>query len=201
MAAPKLDRKQSYTYADYLTWPTEERWELIDGVPYNMSPAPSRGHQGVAFRLSGIIYHFLLDKPCSAYTAPFDVRLPSEEITPRAGAEITDEKTLTVVQPDLLVVCDRSRLDDRGLIGAPDIAVEILSESTAYRDETEKLKLYEKHGVKEYWIINPEARYMWVYRLDGEKYARPDYFREDDIFESGVLAGLRIELGRIWERE
>jgi len=95
-------------------------------------------------------------------------------------------------------ICDQNKLDKQGCIGAPDITVEILSPSTSYKDQTEKLLLYEKHGVKEYWIVNPDAKYVMIYRLEGVKYAKPEYLSENDTLESRALEGLMIDLSEIW---
>jgi len=187
--AKKADER--YTYADYLSWDDGERWELIEGIPHCMTPAPNTEHQTLSMELSGILHGFLKGKPCRVFAAPFDVRLPASH---GAGDGDVD----TVVQPDISVICDESKIDARGCLGAPDITVEILSPSTAYRDETEKLKLYEKHGVKEYWIINPEAKYMMIYRLKDGTYGKPDYLMGDDVLESRVLQGFRVPLKEIW---
>lgn len=187
--AKKSDKK--FNYADYLTWPDDERWEIIEGTAYDMSPAPSTEHQGISFKLSGILYDFLRDKQCSAFAAPFDVRLAEHK-------DEADEKIETVVQPDIVVVCDQNKLDKRGCLGAPDIAVEIISTSTSYRDQTEKLRLYERHGVREYWIVNPDAKYIMVYRLEGVRYGKPEYLTESDILESKALEGLKIDLSEVW---
>lgn len=180
-----------FTYADYLTWPESERWEVIEGVVFDMSPAPGTEHQAVSFRLGGILYSFLKGKECQAFAAPFDVRLTEHLDAP-------DERIETVVQPDIVVVCDRAKLDKRGCLGPPDIAVEILSPATSYKDQTEKLFLYEKHLINEYWIVNPDGRYVMVYRFKENRYGKPDYLMQDDILESGVLPGLKIHLREIW---
>ncbi|MDR0310315.1 MAG: Uma2 family endonuclease, partial [Acidobacteriota bacterium] len=112
-----LQKDERYTYADYASWDTEERYELIDGVPYLMSPAPLRKHQSILFELSGQFRNFLKGKPCKAFAAPFDVRL---------NADTYDD---TVVQPDLVVICDKLKLDAKGCVGAPDMVIEILSPS------------------------------------------------------------------------
>jgi Uma2 family endonuclease len=189
----KLRREtgEKFNYADYLTWPEGERWEIIEGVVSDMSPASGTEHQAVSFRLSGILYGFLKEKRCKAFAAPFDVRLAENR-------DVPDENIETVVQPDIVVVCDQEKLDKRGCLGAPDIAVEILSPATSYKDQTDKLALYEKHRVKEYWIVNPDARYVMVYRLKGYKYGKPDYLVGDDMLESRVLQGLKIDLCEIW---
>ena len=115
------------------------RWELIDGAAYAMSPAPKTNHQRLSFFIALEIGKYLEGRSCEAFSAPFDVRLADD----------------TVVQPDLSVICDKSKIDEKGCSGAPDLVVEILSDSTAYKDETEKRLLYERVGVREYWIINP----------------------------------------------
>ena len=185
----KLDEK--FSYADYLSWPDDERWEIIEGVAYDMSPAPSTEHQGISFKLSGILYDFLKDKQCKAFAAPFDVRLAETK-------DEADEEIKSVVQPDIVVICDQNKLDKRGCLGAPDITVEILSPSTSYKDQTEKLLLYEKHGIKEYWIVNPDAKYVMIYCLEGVKYGKPEYLTENDILESRALEGLKIDLSEVW---
>ncbi|MBF0572397.1 MAG: Uma2 family endonuclease [Desulfamplus sp.] len=197
---------EKFSYADYLAWSEDERFEIIEGVIYDMSPAPSIKHQDISFRLAGIFYQCLKKSRCRAFTAPFDVMLIEEkkrlhllENKTAEDKDILEYKDIqTVVQPDLVVVCDDKKLKERGCFGSPDIAVEILSKSTAYKDETEKLKIYEKHGVKEYWIINPDAEYIMVYRLDGIKYGKPDYLIKSDILISCVVEGLVVDLAELW---
>ena len=184
---------KKFNYADYLAWPDEERWEIIEGLAYDMSPSPSTEHQIISFRLSGILYDFLKDKQCKAFAAPFDVRL-----TESNGQ--TDEDIKTVVQPDLVVVCDQNKLDKKGCIGAPDVTVEILAPSTSYKDQTEKLMLYERYGVKEYWIFNPDAKYAMVYNLKGTKFEKPIYLTENETLVSSALPGLKIALSEVWAR-
>ncbi len=186
----KLDR---YTYKDYKQWPSNERWELIEGVPYDMTPAPSTDHQRISHVLNGIFYNFLTTKKSQTFAAPFDVRLKSDDEP--------DDSIKTVVQPDISVICDLSKLDKNGCLGNPDLIVEILSESTAYKDETEKLCLYEKHGVKEYWIVNPEAQYIMIYHHNGISFNKPTYLVKDDLLTSSVLAGLEIDLKEIFKTE
>jgi Uma2 family endonuclease len=188
--AKKLNEK--FSYADYQNWPEGERFELIDGVPYDMNPAPNTEHQTIAGEIFGNIWQFLKDKPCRAFAAPFDVRFIEK-------ADSEDNDITTVVQPDITVICDEKKIDDKGCIGAPDLVVEILSPSTAYKDETEKLRLYEKHGVKEYWIVNPEAKYIMIYRIEDEKYGKPEYLTEKEILKSRVLVGLEVDLAEVWK--
>lgn len=179
--------EQRYTYGDYLTWNDEERWELIEGIPYNMTLAPGRTHQRIAGNIYRKIADFLDDKPCEAYIAPFDVRLPL--------ADEMDSEIATVVQPDIVVVCDESKLDEAGCKGAPDLVVEILSPSTARRDLKEKFNLYENRGVREYWIVTPEAKTVMVFLLDQDtRYGRPAVYGGEEKLPVSVLPGLELDL-------
>ncbi|MBF0496589.1 MAG: Uma2 family endonuclease [Deltaproteobacteria bacterium] len=183
--------KERYTYRDYLTWDDDERWELIDGVLHNMSPAPSARHQFISMALSAQIYSFLSHTPCRIAAAPFDVRLPK-------GDE-ADNQVDTVVQPDIVVICDPDKLDDRGCRGAPDFVVEILSPSTADKDRTIKLALYENRGIKEYWIINPEDNTIAVHLLgpDG-RYGASLIYEAKGHLKVATLPGLEIDLGVVF---
>ena len=147
----QLDLSKSYSYADYLTWKFQERLELIKGKIFKMSPAPRRIHQEISRDLLTEMNFFLKGGKCNVFSAPFDVRLP------KSNAE---DEIYTVVQPDICVVCDPSKLDDAGCVGAPDLIVEILSESTAKKDKTNKFELYQECGVKEYWIVSPTDQYI-----------------------------------------
>ncbi|MFW6029628.1 MAG: Uma2 family endonuclease, partial [Halanaerobiales bacterium] len=138
-------RDRLYTYSDYLNWTDGKRYELINGQVYTMSAAPYRRHQSISGELFRQIANYLFDKKWDVYDAPFDVRLPE-------GEEDKDE-ILTVVQPDIVVVCDEDKLDKRGCRGAPDLIIEIISPSSAGRDRKDKRDLYEKHGVREYWLV------------------------------------------------
>lgn len=183
---------EQYTYADYLTWEDDLRWELIEGVPFCMTPAPAPGHQLIAGNIFGFVWNWINagGGECQVFSASFDVRLPGR------GAD--DKEIDTVVQPDISVICDASKIDERGCLGAPDICVEVISESSAYRDETDKLFLYENHGVREYWIVNPKGRYIMVYRHGGDRFHKPDYYRVEETLESNVLVGLKIGLEEIY---
>lgn len=165
MPLPQRDA-QRHTYGEYVTWNDGERWELIDGVAYAMSPAPSRTHQRLVLELSRQIADALEGSNCELNIAPFDVRLPK--------ADESDDQVDTVVQPDLVVVCDPVRLDERGCRGAPDWVIEVLSPATAGHDHIVKRKVYERAGVREYWLVHPVDRIVTVYRLVDGQYARPD---------------------------
>jgi Uma2 family endonuclease len=165
MGLPRRDA-QLHTYADYLAWPDDLRYELIDGVAYLMTPAPSRPHQEIVGEIYRQAANALQGKACHAYVAPFDVRLPK--------AAQADEETDTVLQPDVLVVCDRRKLDERGMRGAPDWVVEVLSPATASHDQTLKLTAYERAGVPEVWLIHPTDRLVTIYRLEAAaRFGRP----------------------------
>lgn len=173
-----------HTYADYLGWPEDVRYELIDGIAYLMSPAPDLIHQDIA----GEIYHQLRTalegKPCRAFVAPVDVRLP------KAGER--DELVDTVVQPDVLVVRSEDRLDRRGVRGAPDLVVEVLSPTTAGHDQVTKRRIYERAGVREFWLLHPSDRVLTIYRLGADGYSKPDVQELGGTTPVGVLPGVEI---------
>ena len=177
--------KESYTYADFCKWDDDERWELIDGVPYAMAP-PSRFHQSICGNLGGQLWQFLKGKPCKVYNAPIGVRL---------NAAASDN---TVLQPDIVVVCDHSKLDSAGIIGAPDMVVEVLSPSTARRDRLDKLLEYQKAGVREYWIVDPETRTLSAHLLENGKYTIYAYGDTATVAVS-VLEGCEISLPEVFE--
>lgn len=183
---------KTYTYADYLTWPDEERWELIDGVPYDMSPAPSRRHQEISAALTGEFYTYLKGKPCKVYAAPFDVRLPRD-------GEVEDKNIKTVVQPDLVIVCKRDRLDERGCVKAPDLAIEIISRYTSSKDTVKKFNLYEREGVREYWVIRPDDQTVAVFKLGSDnRYGRPEMYTSEDKIKVGIFDSFVIDLKDIF---
>ena len=160
-----LDLTKRYTYADYLTWLDDKARELINGM-IKMLPAPRRKHADVSYSISWYLGAILKKNKCKCkvYTAPFDVRFPK-------NGETAYDKIDTVVQPDICVVCDLSKLDERGCCGAPDMIVEILSPSTGKKDMTEKFVLYEESGVMEYWIVYPDSKAIAVFLLqDDGKY-------------------------------
>ena len=192
--AVKADKR--YTYSDYLTWPVEERWEIINGIPYAMSPAPNRKHQAILGELSFVFASHIKEQggPCKVYIAPFDVRLPE-------GSQ-TDDEIETVVQPDIVVVCDKSKLDDKGCKGAPDMVVEIASPASVRKDMSEKLRLYEQHGVKEYWLVLPGEQAVIVYSLDERRqYGKPEVYTPADEAPVRALDGLTIRLADLFAAE
>ncbi len=191
MAEPMRAEPRRFTYADYASWPEHERWELIDGVPYDMSPSPIQVHQEIGGEVYRQFANFLLDHPCRVYTAPFDVRLP------RPGE--SSLTTSTVVQPDVLVVCDPEKLDGKSVVGAPTLVVEVTSPATAGKDLREKRAAYERAGVPEYWVISPTDKTVQVYTLDERgRYGAPAVYTADDSLPVGVLPELQIDLARVF---
>lgn len=157
---------QHHTYADYLTWSATFGNELIDGIAYaGEPPAPSRVHQEFVGEIYRQVTNSLQGRRAHAYVAPFDVRLPKH-----SGA---DDQIDTVVQPDVVIVCDSHKLDDRGLNGAPDWVAEVLSPSTAAYDRTIKLAVYERARVPEVWLVDPIDRTVTIYRITAGCYTRP----------------------------
>ncbi|HNV92256.1 MAG TPA: Uma2 family endonuclease [Thauera aminoaromatica] len=179
-----LRKEKHYTYADYLQWPDETRYELIDGEAFLMSPAPLVEHQEVAGEVYYQLRNQLDGQPCRPYIAPVDVRLPRKD---EADAAID-----TVVQPDVLVVCDPAKIDRRGVRGAPDWLLEVLSPSTAAHDQIAKRRTYERAGVREYWLVHPGDRTLTVYLLDNGQYGRPEIYELKDATPIGVLPGVSI---------
>ncbi len=190
----QLDFKKQYTYADYLTWRFEERVELIKGWLYKMSPAPKRYHQEVEGVIFYEIFDFFKKLKCKVYQSPFDVRLVKNK-----GQ---DEEINTVVQPDICVVCDEAKLDEAGCLGAPDLIVEILSDSTAKKDYNEKFNLYEENKVKEYWIANPATKTIELFSLIKGKYESIGLYNENEGYthiESQLFKDLKIPLKTIFD--
>lgn len=175
---------EGFTYGDYLHWPEDERWELIDGVAYDISPAPSRRHQDFVVELAAQAVDHLRGSDCRTYVAPFDVRLP------RAGEG--DALIDTVVQPDVAVICEPAKLDDAGCRGAPDWIVEVLSPGTARKDQREKRDLYERHGVREYWLLHPVDHVLTIYRLGPAGYGKPDILALEGTTPVSAIPGLSV---------
>ena len=193
METLNLDLTKRYTYADYLTWLDDKRRELINGIVQLMSPAPRRKHQSISSLLNYFIVNYLKNKKCEVYTAPFDVRLPK-------NGEKGDDKIYTVVQPDISIICDLEKLDDRGCIGAPDLIVEILSPSTAKKDINDKFILYQESGVKEYWIVNPNDENINVFFLDKKgKYQLVGMYAGDMDIKVNIFDDFKINAKDIFQ--
>lgn len=181
-----------HNYGDYVTWPDVERYELIDGDAFLMSPAPDLAHQDVAGEIYRQVANQLSGKPCRPFIAPVDVRLPK--------CDEADEYIDTVVQSDVLVVCDESKLDRRGVRGAPDWIVEVLSPSTAGHDQIKKQRIYERSGVKEYWLVHPVDKVLTIYRLQDGEYGKAELSELQGVMPVGVLPNVEIAWDELSER-
>ena len=193
----QLDLNGTYTYSDYLKWHFTEIVELIKGRVHRMSPAPVRYHQDISREIERPIFNFFYKKSCKVYSAPFDVRFAKN------GEEGYDA-IYTVVQPDICVICDPKKLDEKGCLGAPDWIIEITSPSTAKKDLNEKFNLYESSGVKEYWIVFPKDRYIMVYLLnDKGMYELVGNFennKETPLIKSSLFPDLELIMDDIFEQ-
>jgi Uma2 family endonuclease len=186
MPLPKENER--YTYADYCTWDDGDRWELIDGLAYAMAPGPGQPHQEASGDLFNQLYNFLKGKPCKVFSAPFDVRLNA------------DDEDDTVVQPDILVVCDSSKLNGKCCVGAPDLVAEVISASTARHDRIIKLEAYQRAGVREYWIVDPETKTVQICVLRDGLYFVKGY-TDADTAPVAVLPGCEINLADVFAEE
>ncbi len=183
ITAKKMDKK--YTYEDYKKWPDDERWEIIDGVAYNMSPAPKVKHQRISWNIGEIFVKAKGKlKGCTPFSAPTDV--------------VLDE--FNVVQPDIFIVCDENKITEDNIKGAPDLIVEIVSPSTAYKDTKIKKDLYERFGVKEYIIVFPDLFIVERYILKDKSYGVPERFNWDETLKLNTF-DIEINLWEVFERE
>ena len=182
MAEPVLKMAEHFTWDDYQTWPEGERWELIGGVAYAMSPSPLVEHQDIAISLGAKMRDYFTGKKCRALMAPMDVKLSDED----------------VVQPDLLVVCDPSQIKGH-IEGPPALVVEILSPGNARKDRLIKTELYARFGIKEYWIVTPFPCMVEIFLLEGERYVFWKGFTEENVLTSPSFPDLQIELKGVFE--
>ena len=185
-----LPQEKSYSLADVLSWPDELRIELIEGQPVMMSP-PKRIHQEISVSIASQLYDFLKDKKCKVFPAPFAVRLFEQ-------AEDTPKDVETMVEPDITVVCDSDKLDDIGCKGAPDLVIEILSDSTKRHDMITKFSLYSRAGVPEYWIVDPDGQTVQVFTIEAGQYHAPVAYTSTASVPVGVLPGCVIDLNEVF---
>jgi len=186
-----LDLTKTYTYADYLKWTFDERLELIKGYVFKMSPAPAEIHQRISAIVGNELYNFLKGKYCKVYSAPFDVRL--------VWKPKQDKEVVTVVQPDICVICDLEKIDEKGCFGAPDIVVEILSPGNNKKELKNKYEVYEEAGVKEYWIIQPQGKTFFKYVLDEKGKFQPTHLLTlGDEATSPILPGFALNLDEVF---
>jgi Uma2 family endonuclease len=192
LAFKDIDLSLTYSYAHYLNWLFDDRVELIKGKIFKMS-GPARIHQQVSIHISSFLFNYLLGKPCKVYAAPFDVRF--------YDGSAADKDIYTVLQPDICVICDVKKLDDKGCLGAPDIVIEILSPGNNKVELLHKYGIYEEFGVKEYWLVSPGDKTLLMYTLDVKgKYQPSKLFTLSEKVHSEVLPGFELDLdGVFWD--
>lgn len=183
MAIPK--EHQKYSWADYLSWPEGERWELIEGEAWAMSPAPSRTHQVISGEIFAQLHDFLRNKACRVFIAPFDVKLSAAD----------EDDAPTVVQPDVVLCCDKEKISERGITGPPDLVVEVVSPASGIMDRKLKYGLYEKAGVGEYWLVEPVTKVLEIYRREegGAQFKRIGAFSSGDTPGVAALPGFELD--------
>ena len=187
-----LPQDVRYSYDDLLSWPENERYEIYDGFPVAMA-SPSIAHQMIVGELFAQFHAILKGKPCKVYVSPVDVRLFQS-----AGDTPADVDTVLV--PDLLINCDQSKVDRRGICGAPDLVVEVLSDNTKRYDLHTKRRLYELAGVREYWVVDPDRQSVQVYTLSGGKYDTAAVYTALSLVPVGILDGDRIDLSSVFPK-
>lgn len=187
--AYKLEMEgKEYTYEDLLNMEDENRYEIIDGELYLMS-SPSTIHQEISMKLSVQLGTFFEDKKCRPFAAPLDVRISGQK---------ESKKVKNVVQPDLMVVCDEEKIDEKGICGAPDFIIEIMSPSNPAYDSIKKLNLYLEYKVKEYWLISPMDKKIYTFVLKNNKYNMKEYEINDEV-KSHIFKGLKLSLKEIYK--
>jgi Uma2 family endonuclease len=185
-----LDLSKTYTYADYLKWTFDERLELIKGKIFKMSPAPGSVHQLISGAVFNELYNYLKRKPCKVFSAPFDVRL--------IRRSVDDKDITTVVQPDICVICDARKVDEKGCIGAPDIVVEILSPGNNKKELQNKYEVYEDAGVLEYWIIHPTEKTFFKYTLTDGGFQASKLLTVGSEVTTPILPGFVLSLDELF---
>lgn len=193
MSSPALTKNKQYTFADYLSWSDDNRYEIINGTVKKMIPAPSRLHQKVSVSILKYLINYFDSKTCEVYHAPFNVRLPS------SPDGTSDDKIVTVVQPDICAVCDSSKLDDKGCIGAPNLIIEIVCSGSAQKDVVDKFSIYEHAGVWEYWLVYPEEKTVTIFKLTGQgSFNRPNLLGPESVIDCSIFEGLIIPLNTVF---
>jgi Uma2 family endonuclease len=190
----QLDLKNGlYTYADYLTWQFEQTVEIIKGKILPMS-APSRKHQEISRELNGLFFEHFKQHKCRFYAAPFDVRLLDKSKSAKANKNI-----VTVVQPDICIVCDLEKLDDKGCLGAPDLVVEILSPGNSTKEMKTKKQLYEENEIREYWIVDPERECAFQFHLtELGVYSPATIYVKEEVLECVIFPDLKVAMEDIF---
>jgi Uma2 family endonuclease len=188
----QLDIAKQYTYADYLTWKFSERVELWKGMVLKMNQATSSRHQTISINLATEFKNYLRKKTCRVFAAPFDVRLMDTK------KSTCDTEIITVVQPDICIICDEQKIDEKGCIGSPDLIVEIVSKGNTKKELETKFALYEENGVQEYWIVQQGDETVVVFDLVDNKYQFRKIYSNDSIIPVGIFKDLEINLAEIF---
>ena len=190
MQLSDLDLNKTYTYADYLRWTFDERLELIKGKIFKMSPAPGSVHQLISGAVVNELYNYLKGKPCRVFAAPFDVRL--------IRRTVKEQDITTVVQPDVCVICDPKKIDEKGCLGAPDIVIEILSPGNNKKELQNKYEVYEEAGVLEYWIIHPNEKTFLKYTLVSGLFQPSKLLAPGEEVTTPILPGFVLDLEELF---
>ncbi|GLR17865.1 Uma2 family endonuclease [Portibacter lacus] len=185
--------KENYTYADYLKFEFEEMVELIRGKIFKMSPAPSSNHQRISRNLTREVDHLFKRSKCELFIAPFDVILPVENKK--------RNQSNTVVQPDLCIICDASKIEKAGCFGAPDLVIEILSPNTSKKDLEYKYSVYEESCVQEYWTVMPEVEAVVIYVIENGRYQKFKAFGKEDVLYSSIFPELKVKLEDVFPEQ
>lgn len=184
----QLDLDKQYSIADYLSWKFKERVELLKGYVTKMSPAPNTSHQIISAELSRQLLNFFYKKSCKVFVAPFDVYLP-----------LSSNEGQTIVQPDLCVICDPSKIEKKGCVGTPDLIVEILSPGNSRKEVIDKFEIYQEAGVKEYWVFYPAEQVLQVYKLENGVFIAEKPKASGDLYRCDIFIGLEIDLEAVFE--
>jgi Uma2 family endonuclease len=173
MAADPARNQTTYTYEDYMAFSDDLRCEIINGQVYDMTPAPSTKHQRVTGKIFRLVGNHLESKkhPCQTFIAPTDVVLADDQ----------------VVQPDVFLVCNENKIQDKAIFGVPDVMFEVISAFTEVKDRREKMKLYEDYGVAEYFLVHPEQEYVEKYVLDEGGYKRAGLYKGEENFSIDAI--------------
>ena len=191
----KLKENYRYSYSDYLSWSDEERWEIFEGDPYMMSPAPNPYHQEIIGEIHRVIANHFKDNnsKCKVYLSPIDVILSDKDSQ-------NDDEIFTVVQPDIIITCDIKKIDNKGHRGAPDFIIEVVSPFNASNDYITKLALYQKYGVKEYWIVDPQNSIVEVYILnENGEYSKPQHYSRENKVALSIIDELEIDFSTVFK--
>lgn len=172
-----------YTWDDYQAWPDDQRFELINGEVFAMSPSPGVRHQTLQLKLAACLDAHFAGNPCQPFIAPLDLKLSHD----------------TVVQPDLMVVCRPEQIRPTHIEGAPALVIEILSASTRVHDRHVKMGIYARHGVPEVWLVTTEPGLIEIFQLDGLTYRFAASFTANEPLTTTTFPDLRIDLAALFQ--